>query len=82
MKVTDYFKEVEDPRCDHGKPHELLDVLILSLSGFLYGAESWIDVADYARTKQEWFETFLDLPAGFLRMTRFIASSVCSILSN
>lgn len=64
LKVTDYFKDVEDPRRDHGKRHELLDVLILSLSGFLCGAESWVEVADYARTKQEWFETFLDLPSG------------------
>lgn len=64
LKVTEYFQEVEDPRRDHGKRHELLDVLILSLSGILCGAESWVDVADYARTKQEWFETFLDLPNG------------------
>jgi predicted transposase YbfD/YdcC len=64
LKLTDYFQEVEDPRRDHGKRHELLDVLILTLSGFLCGAESWVDVADYARSKQEWFETFLDLPNG------------------
>lgn len=64
LKVTEYFQEVEDPRRDHGKRHELLDVLILSLSGFLCGAESWVDVADYARTKREWFETFLELPNG------------------
>ena len=64
LKVADYFQDIDDPRRDHGKRHELVDVLILSLSGFLCGAESWVDVADYARTKQEWFETFLDLPSG------------------
>jgi predicted transposase YbfD/YdcC len=64
LKVTEYFQEITDPRRDLGKRHELLDVLILSLSGLLCGCESWMDVADYARTKQEWFETFLDLPNG------------------
>jgi predicted transposase YbfD/YdcC len=64
LKVTEYFQEITDPRRDLGKRHELLDVLILGLSGMLCGCESWMDVADYARTKQEWFETFLDLPNG------------------
>jgi predicted transposase YbfD/YdcC len=64
LKVTKYFQAVDDPRRDHGKLHELLDVLILSLCGVLCGAQSWVDVADYARTKKDWFETFLDLPNG------------------
>lgn len=64
LKVTQYFQDVVDPRRDHGKRHELLDVLVLSLCGFLCGATSWVDVADYARSKQEWLETFLDLPHG------------------
>jgi predicted transposase YbfD/YdcC len=64
LKVTDYFKDVDDPRRDHGKRHELLDVLVLSLCGFLCGAKSWVDVADYARSKQAWLATFLDLPHG------------------
>ena len=64
LRVSKYFQVVDDPRRDHGKRHELLDVLILSLCGVLCGAQSWVDVADYARTKQDWFETFLDLPNG------------------
>lgn len=64
LKVTEYFQEITDPRRDLGKRHELLDVIVLSLSGLLCGCEGWQDVADYAKTKQEWFETFLDLPHG------------------
>jgi predicted transposase YbfD/YdcC len=64
LQVTKYFQEIVDPRRDHGKRHELLDVLILSLCGFLCGAQSWVDVADYAQTKKDWFATFLDLPNG------------------
>lgn len=64
LKVTEYFQGITDPRRDLGKRHELLDVIVLSLSGLLCGCEGWMDVADYARTKQEWFETFLDLPNG------------------
>lgn len=64
LQVTEYFQKIVDPRRDLGKRHELLDVLILSLSGILSGCQTWMDVADYGRTKQEWFETFLDLPNG------------------
>jgi predicted transposase YbfD/YdcC len=64
LLVSEYFQEITDPRRDLGKRHELLDVLILGLSGMLCGCEGWVDIVDYARAKQSWFETFLDLPNG------------------
>ena len=30
----------------------------------LSGAESWNDIADYGKAKQEWLKTFLTLPGG------------------
>jgi hypothetical protein len=46
------------------KRHELLDVLILRLCEVLCGAQSWVDMADYAQTKKDWLQTFLDLSNG------------------
>jgi predicted transposase YbfD/YdcC len=56
------FQSLADPRrANH--THRLIDILTLALLAVLGGAEDWVNVAAYARSKQAWLKTFLDLPA-------------------
>jgi len=58
------FSSVQDPRVDRAKLHPLSDILLLTLSALLAGAESWIDVEEFGRAKESWLREFLPLPNG------------------
>lgn len=61
----DHFDTIEEPRIDnHNKRHELKDIIVLTILGVICGADSWVDVALFGRSKQAWLERFLSLPNG------------------
>jgi len=62
--LIEHFKDLNDPRVDRTKEHELIDILIISLCCLLCGGESFNDMEDFGYAKQEWFKTFLKLRNG------------------
>ena len=42
----------------------MLDILVIALLGTICGAEGWTEIVDFARAKQDWLKTFLQLPHG------------------
>ena len=59
-----YFAELRDPRVERNRDHLLEEILLIAIAAVLSGAESWNDIADYGKAKQEWLKTFLTLPSG------------------
>jgi predicted transposase YbfD/YdcC len=59
-----YFSELRDPRVERNRDHLLEEILLIAIAAVLSGAESWNDIADYGKAKQEWLKTFLTLPSG------------------
>jgi len=59
-----YFAELHDPRVERNREHLLEEILLISISAVLSGAESWNDIAEYGEDKLEWLKTFLTLPSG------------------
>ena len=59
-----YFSELTDPRVERNREHLLEEILLIAIAAVLSGAESWNDIADYGKDKQEWLQTFLALPSG------------------
>ena len=57
------FENLPDPRSKNHR-HKFLDILTLAILAVISGADGWIEVAHYARSKKAWLETFLELPAG------------------
>ena len=49
--LIDAFSQIDDPRCDYKVEHNLLEILIMAICGVLAGAESWEDIALYAKSK-------------------------------
>ena len=64
VSLLHHFAELDDPRTDHTRLHNLLDIIALTLGAVVSGAEGWTDVESYGEEKQGWLETFLDLPNG------------------
>lgn len=59
-----HFADLTDPRVERTKLHQLLDVLVIAMCATIRGAEGWEDFSGFGKAKQEWFETFLELPNG------------------
>src|SRR6266567_2495213 len=58
------FEALEDPRVDRTKHHPLLDIIVIAILGVLCGAEGWVEIESFGKTKEAWLKTFLDLPNG------------------
>ena len=54
---------IKDPR-RHNTRHLLHDMLLIALCAIISGADSWTQVAEYGRSKLDWFKEFLELPNG------------------
>jgi predicted transposase YbfD/YdcC len=55
---------ITDPRVNRTKDHALIDILVIAICGLLCRAETFNDLEDFGRAKQDWFKTFLALPNG------------------
>jgi predicted transposase YbfD/YdcC len=62
--IIAHFASVTDPRIDHTKRHQLLDLLTIALCAIICGADEWVAMEEFGNAKREWFDTFLDLPNG------------------
>ena len=58
------FEGIEDPRVDRTKLHQLRDIIIIAILGVLCGAEGWVEIESFGKTKEAWLKTFLELPNG------------------
>jgi predicted transposase YbfD/YdcC len=58
-----FFGDIPDPRgCN--TIHSLSDILVLAFCAVMCGAQGWVDVEMFGKSKLTWFKTFLQLPAG------------------
>ena len=62
-----HFDFIVDPRIERCKKHNLLDILLLSISAVISGAEGWEDIEDFGHLKLEWLKTYGDFTAGIPR---------------
>ena len=59
-----HFANLNDPRQEETIEHLLLDMLAIAICAIICGAESWTDIEEYGKAKQQWLESFLSLPNG------------------
>src|SRR5882762_11462738 len=59
-----HFRNLPDPRIARCKEHLLEDIIFISISGVICGAEGWNEIAEYGQAKEEWFKGFLKLRNG------------------
>ena len=64
QSLFDSLRQIPDPRVERTKRHLLVDILVIAICGSICGAESWEEIAEFGRAKQEWFSRFLELPNG------------------
>lgn len=64
VSLKECFGDLSDP-CVQGRcEHKLIDILIIAVCGVITGAESWVEIETFGKTKEAWLSTFLDLANG------------------
>jgi predicted transposase YbfD/YdcC len=64
LGIAEAFAALEDPRRPNARHHKLLDILAIAFCACLCGAESGVDMAAFALSKEEVLREFLDLENG------------------
>jgi predicted transposase YbfD/YdcC len=59
-----HFAQVSDPRINRQKDHDLIDILVIAVCTLLCAGETFNDMEDFGKAKQDWFKTFLGLRNG------------------
>jgi predicted transposase YbfD/YdcC len=63
-KIISIFKQVEDPRSHINQLHNLIDILLIGIISVICGAETWKQMVGFAKSKEAFLKTFLELPQG------------------
>jgi len=64
LSIVEHFEDLPDPRRDHNKEHQLIDIIVLSLCGVLAGCEAFTEIEQFGKHKEGFFRGFLELPNG------------------
>ena len=64
ISIGEHFSELEDPRVDRTKLHQLLDIVFIAICAVICGADTWVDVEGFGEAKIKWLSRYLELPNG------------------
>lgn len=64
VSVVRFFRPLRDPRRQHLRKHQLIDIIVMALCAVICGANDWQQVVTFARRRCAWLASFLALPAG------------------
>ena len=62
--ILDHFTDLDDPRVERTRRHKLVDILAIAICATICGADSWVHIELFGRSKLAWFQSFLELPHG------------------
>jgi predicted transposase YbfD/YdcC len=62
--VLDYFERVPDPRMKRTRAHPLVNILVIALLAVLCGADSFVAIELFGKSKKDFLKTLLDLSSG------------------
>jgi predicted transposase YbfD/YdcC len=81
MSFLNHFESVEDPHSHINKKYELLDLLFLTITAILSGAEGWKDIEKFGRHKIDWLRKFRPFETG-IPVDDTIARAICILEPN
>ena len=59
-----HFSPLEDQRCPINRRHVLIEMIVIAIAAVMCGADGWVAVAQFGRSKETWLREFLSLPNG------------------
>ena len=71
-RIQDHFAELTDPRCRE-VTYPLINIVVIAVCAVICGADDFVAIAKFGRTKRQWLAKFLDLSNGIPSHDRFNA---------
>lgn len=72
VRIQDHFATLKDPR--RGEvTYPLVNVMVIAICAVICGADDFVGIAKYGRSKKDWLSKFLDLSEGIPSHDRFNA---------
>lgn len=62
--MASHFAGLEDPRSPTQRRHQLIEMIVIAIAATLSGADGWAGVETFAKGKEAWLRSFLELPEG------------------
>lgn len=59
-----HFSQLKDPRVNRTKKHLLINVIFIALCAVICGAEDWVSIERFGKSRRNWLEQFLVLEKG------------------
>ena len=72
VRIQDHFDELTDPRTRE-VTYPLINIVVIAVCAVICGADDFVAIAKFGRTKRKWFAKFLDLKSGIPSHDRFNA---------
>lgn len=63
-KFKPIFSNIDDPRSHINKLHKLDDILLIGIISVICATDTWKNMEAYAKAKEDFLRSFLDLPNG------------------
>lgn len=64
MTLDEAFTGLADPRTGPAQRHDLREMILMALCAVLCGADTWVDVAEWAEDNESWLRRYLVLAHG------------------
>jgi hypothetical protein len=52
QSLVTHFGDIQDPRVERTKKHQLKDILVIAILAIIAGAQGWEDIENYGISKQ------------------------------
>jgi predicted transposase YbfD/YdcC len=72
VRIADHFAELTDPR-RREVIYPLINIVVIAICAVICGADDFVAIAKFGRTKREWLARFLNLETGIPSHDRFNA---------
>ncbi|MGF1528473.1 MAG: transposase family protein, partial [Candidatus Competibacterales bacterium] len=59
VSIATHFADLEAPRLLGKTRHRLLDMVVIAISAIICHADDGVSVAEFGRSKEDWFRGFL-----------------------
>ena len=73
--LIERFSILVDPRDDRAKRHRLIDIIVIAVCAVIGGADSWVDVEWFGKSKRDWFDRLLELE--WHPLARHVRTGLC-----
>jgi len=62
--IIEHFSSLQDPRIERHKRHNLIDIIVLTVSAVASGADGWEAIEDFGKEKLDWLRQHIALENG------------------